>query len=124
MAHTSRGRHHVRSCSADGGIFVRWNETRARTSGEIDNNIAVRSTDAFRYFAIEFELGAGLSGLWIAHMDMDNRRAGFGCFERGDCNLLRSDRNGGMLGNCVASAGDGAGYDDLTFHAGYLWHRR
>ena len=66
--------------------------------------------------AIEIDTAGALAGLRIAHMAVDDGRAGGGRFERRIGDLLGRDRNGRMLADRVAGAGHGAGDDDFGVH--------
>ncbi len=91
---------------------------------QVDQDVGSARTDALHHLAIERAVHAGLGGLRIAHMDVDDRGAGFGGIDRGLGNLLRRDRHRRILARGVGGAGDCTRNDDLALHVAKPSHQR
>jgi hypothetical protein len=98
-------------------LFARSDvEIAAHAGGQVDDHVSAGGADAVDHLGIELHVARALAGLRIAHVHVADGGAGLGGFDGGIGDLLRRHRNGGMLADRVAGAGDGAGHDDFGVH--------
>ena len=88
----------------------------AHAGGQVDDDFLVLGADALHDFPVEINAAGTLAGLGVADMAMDHGGTGSGGFQRGIGNLLGGYGNIRAFANRVASAGHGAGNDDLGVH--------
>ena len=99
-------------------------EARARTGGEVDQHVGAARTDAFHHLAVVRAVHAGLGGLGIAHMDVDDRGASLGGVDARSRDLRRGDGYGGVLAGRVGRARHRARDHHLALHVGLPPKRR
>ena len=91
-------------------------QVAAHAAGEVDDEVLVLVADTLHHFAVEVRTAAALARNGVAHVDVGHGGAGSGGFERRVGDLLGGDRDGRVLADCVASAGDGTSNDDFLLH--------
>ena len=106
---------HLRLCQQRRGEPIVQRHVQAAARGDVHHGI-----DALldhRQEAHEHgRVGRRFSGLRIARVQMDDRRAGFRRLDRAACDLLRGDRQVVRHAGRVDRAGDGTTDDDLAGH--------
>ena len=112
----SSGPHQGRGGAGLGGIVGVVLEARAGTGGEVDQDVGAARADALDHLAVERAVHAGLGGLGVAHMNVDDGGAGLGGVDAGMGDLLRRHRHGRVLARRVGRAGHGARDDHLALH--------
>ena len=88
----------------------------AHAGGEVDDDFLVLGADALHHLGVIFDLAGALAGRGFAHVAVHDGGAGAGRLQRGIGDLLRRHRNGRVLADGVARAGDGTGDDDFGLH--------
>src|SRR5207244_330191 len=91
-------------------------ETGAWAGGQVDQDVGAARPDALDHLAIERPVRAGLGGLRVAHVDVNDRGTGLGGIDRGLRDLLRGHRNRRILARRVRRPRDRAGNDDFALH--------
>src|SRR5712691_5004186 len=101
-------------------VLVARHEARAGAGGEVDQHIAAASPDAVDHVPVEGRVHAGPGGLRVAHVDMDDGRAGVGSVDRRLRDLRGRHRNRGVAAGGVRRPGDRARDHDLALHLASL----
>ena len=95
MFHALIGSGHVGAVDHDRRIFRIQAELSAHAAGEVENDIDIRSADAFHHLVVIFKFPAARAGLRIANMDVHDCGAGAGCLQAGGGDLGGRHRNMG-----------------------------
>jgi len=87
-------------------VFIRAEKKiPTHAGGEVDDHIRLTVANAPDHLPEKVRPAAGLAGVGIPHMNMDDGGAGLGRLDRGRSNFLRRDRYGRMLTHAVPGPG-------------------
>src|SRR5207237_3132532 len=94
-------------------IRVADDKVAAHAGAEVDDDVDIAAPDPLDHLAVPVGMPAALAGLRIADVDVGDGGAGPGRLDDGVGDLPGRDRDGRVLADRVARAGDRAGHDDL-----------
>ena len=68
--------------SGSGALGAAEHEVAAHPGGQVDHDVDVGRADPLDHLAVQLGVARALAGLGVAHVDVDDRRAGLGGLDR------------------------------------------